>query len=163
MLVSVWRRLLIVRTTACSVLLRLCLRALLWRDTMGNSASASAYAIDEGEAGPVPTDAAVLGRAARLYKYEAESSKWTVHRSLCEASFVDAAEEGDDDDTPAAWHLEARHHSALPARGGHSQRGLGHFTAGHVSSTAALRHALRYASAPRLASSCAEVAAAAGC
>ena len=97
---------------------------------MGNSASASAYAIDEGDAGPVPTDAAVLGRAARLYKYDAESSKWTVHRALCEASFVDAAEEGDDDDAPAAWHLEVRHHSAPLARGGHSQRGLGHFTAG---------------------------------
>ena len=69
---------------------------------MGNANSAALGALDD-TAGAPPSEGLSI-RAARLYVYDATTSKWTVARALVEVDFADDAAEGDAPD----WHVEVR-------------------------------------------------------
>ena len=69
---------------------------------MGNANSAALSSLDD-TAGAPPSEGLSL-RSARLYVYDATTSKWTVARALVEVDFADDAAEGDAPD----WHVEVR-------------------------------------------------------
>lgn len=68
---------------------------------MGASSSSAVGALEDA---PPPASEGLTSRSARLYAYDASSSKWTVSRALVEVDFVDDAAEGSAPD----WHVEVR-------------------------------------------------------
>jgi hypothetical protein len=65
--------------------------------------AASSQQTVEDAGPPLAADSSSLG--ARLFKYDAASVKWSVHRALVEVSFTDTSEEAEQEDAEPSWFL----------------------------------------------------------